>query len=117
MAGHRAAVCAVRKITSGDDLSITVTLYEGGVVYDASGKTVYAAFTDGRGRQIIGQTIQSAGTTGAAWGTGVIVCVFTAQQALALDRNSYFLEIQVVAGGLKSTWPLIPLEVQVGVIY
>lgn len=108
---------AVPILTPGDDASLAVTLFMAGVALNVTGTTIEAAIQDGLGCQMIAATTQSSSTSGASWSTGLVVVEFTAAQTAGLQRGDAFLEIQQTLGtGAKRTWPLIPLEIQAGVI-
>jgi hypothetical protein len=103
--------------TVGDDWAHKVTLYEDGVLKDVSSATaISAALQDHGGYTILASAACSSVATGAAWATGVVVLPFLAANTSAARPNEYLLEIQVTIGGLKQTWPLIPLMVQNGII-
>lgn len=107
----------VPTVTAGDDVRVTATLTKDGASYDASGATIYAAITDAKGATTyVGATAQSSGTTGADWASGVVVCAFGASTTGALPYGRCYLEIQVAKGGVTTTWPLIQLWSQRGVI-
>ena len=103
-------------VTAGDDLAISLTLYENGVAAVFTGGTISAAIQDGRGRQIVVSTAQSSSATGAAWATGVVVCEFARATTTGLSPIDAWLEIEVIRSGKKKTWPLFPIEVQQGSI-
>jgi hypothetical protein len=110
--------------TVGDDWAHKITLYEDGVLKDVSSASdISVALQDHGGWQVIAPTACASGATGAAWATGVVVLPFTAAttvlawRASTLSRqNEYLLELQVTLGGLRETWPLIPVLVQNGII-
>lgn len=103
-------------VTPGDDIAITRDLYEDGILANLTGATIYAALQNARGRQYIASTLQSSSASGAAWATGRVVVEFTAAQSIALRRGDAWLEIEVIRGGKKKTWPLFHIEVQQGSI-
>ncbi len=103
--------------TAGDDWAHAFTLWDNGAAKNVSAATdVSAAVQNMAGVSVISATACSSGAAGAAWATGVVVLPFTAAQTLALIRNQYRLEIQVTLAGAKTTWPLVPVEVQTGII-
>lgn len=103
-------------ITVGDDLALMQDLYENGVLVDVSAASIKASMQDGFGRILIAATVQSAAAVGAAWATGRVVCEFPASVSTQLVRGDAWLEIEVTRAAKKTTWPLIPFEVQLGSI-
>ncbi len=106
----------VAAATVGDDWALGFTLYDGGTVKNVSSATISAALQTNAGATAIAATALSSSATGAAWATGVVVAGFTAAQTAALSDGDYFLEIEVTLSGAKTTWPLVPVSVQAGVI-
>ena len=103
-------------VTPGDDLAISLTLYENGIAAVFTGATIYATIQNGQGRQIVASALQSSSATGASWGTGVVVCEFARANTTGLSPIDAWLEIEVIRSGKKKTWPLFPIEVQQGSI-
>ena len=103
-------------VTPGDDLAISLTLYESGIPAVLTGATIYAAIQDGLGRQIVSSAVQSSTATGASWPVGIVVCEFASANTTKLSPKDAWLEIEVIRGGKKKTWPLFPVEVQKGSI-
>lgn len=103
--------------TSGDDWRLGFTLWEAGSAKNVSAATaIQAALRTTSGETAIAATAQSAGTTGASWATGIVVAAFTASQTASLPAGDYQLEVEVTIGGVRTTWPLAAVSVQIGVI-
>jgi hypothetical protein len=104
-------------VTTGDDVLVTVTLYDNGAPVNVTAGSISACIQDGLGNQLVTSTAQSSGTAGASFSTGVVVCYFPASICGSLRRGDAWLEVQWTNGsGIKRTWPLIALEVQQGSI-
>lgn len=103
------------RAVAGDDWRLGVTLWENGAVFDASGATIKAALRDGNGFLALDAVAQSSSTTGATWASGVVVAAFPAATTAAVGREAeYYLELQVTtSGGLKKTWPWLPVLVTI----
>lgn len=104
------------RAVAGDDWRLGVNLWENGAVFDASGGTIKAALRDGNGFLVLDPVTQSSSTTGATWATGIVVVAFPAASTSAVAREAeYYLELQFTStvGGLKKTWPWLPVLVSV----
>jgi hypothetical protein len=109
---HHGRMPQVQIITPGDDLALVQDLYENGLLVDVSAATINAAIQDSFGNILIASTSQSSSASGAAWATGRVVCEFTSAQSAVLSRGNAWLEIEVIRSAKRTTWPLIPLDVQ-----
>jgi len=104
-------------ITASDDIVVTAYLSSGGSDVNCSASTIKAALQNGKGSTLIAGTAQSSATTGAAWATGVVVVVFPRTITAGLCVGDAYLEIEeTTSAGIRRTYPLVALEVQVGVI-
>lgn len=103
-------------ITTGDPIEVKLTLWNDGAIQSLVG-TVSAAVQDGNGNQLIAPTAQSSSQAGASWTTGVVVVWFPAS-VNSLTRGDAFIEVQytATADGVPRTWPLVPIQIQAGVI-
>jgi hypothetical protein len=92
-------------VTIGDDVTVLATLRRGGAVVNlASATSVKFAVKDALGR-LVGSVITAAsGDAGANWTTGVVACIFPAAATTAWAQDALTLEIQVIQGGVRSTW-------------
>lgn len=115
--GQLAITPRAAQATSGDDWRLGLTLWEAGLVKNVSAATaIQAALRTTAGDTAIAATAQSSATTGAAWGTGIVVAAFAAAATAVLPAGEYLLEIEVTLGGVRTTWPLVPVTVTRGVI-
>lgn len=104
-------------VSEGDDWCLGFTLWDNGAVKDVSGGTIKAAVQGLNGQVIIESVTQSSATTGAAWATGIVVIIIDADDTDTILPSEYRLEIEYTsAAGKRTTWPLIPIEVQGTVI-
>lgn len=97
---------------AGNDWRLGVTLYENGAALSVTGTTIEAVIRDANGYNLL-QATQSSSTTGASWGSGVVVLAFAAADTASFLRDvEYYVEIRVTAGdGTRKTWPLLPVLV------
>ena len=104
-------------ITAGDDVVLTAYLTSGGVDVDCSTSTISAALQSGKGITLVSPTAQSSATSGAVWGTGIVVVVFPRAITAGLNYGDAYLEVQeTTAAGILRTYPLVQIDVQIGVV-
>ena len=93
------------KIVTGDDVSLLVTLKKNGATFDMTGATVKAAIVDNsRSVKLTGDVAQSSGTAGADWANSLVAVRFSSTDTAITATGPAWIEIQVEAGGLKTTW-------------
>lgn len=104
-------------VSVGDDLNLGFTLWDDGAVKVLTGGTIKAAIQGLATNVIVAAVTQSSATTGASWGAGVVVIVIAAADMATVKPGEYRLEIEYTSSaGKRTTWPLIPLDVQGTVI-
>lgn len=115
--GQLAITPGYARATAGDDWAHVFTLWDNGAVKNvATASAISAAIQNMAGAVVVAETACASGATGAAWSTGQVALPFSASQTSGLIRNQYRIELQVTLGGVKTTWPLVPVEVQTGTI-
>ncbi len=64
--------------------------------------------------ELITDTTQDSGASGASWSTGVVILQFSAAQTVGLSPGDGFIEVAVVKGGLRLPYPDIPVTIEAG---
>lgn len=94
-------------IVTGDDIDLSVTLQtSGGSAVDVSAATSIkvALANPTRTASVAGPYTASSGTSGASWGSGVVVVRVPAADSAAITNASVLVEVQVVLGGATTTY-------------
>ena len=103
-------------ITKGDDVQWPVQLLLDSATFVIDpGAQVRAALTR-RGVTVGPVVTCSSGTAGADWATSLIVVVFTAAETSTMTTGQTTLEIEIVDGGITSTFRVPGVAVLHGVI-
>ena len=92
-------------IVIGDDLSMPVQLYKGGIEFAIPGTAdVQAAIVDrDRTEVLAGPVTCLEAATGADWSTSLIIADFPESESADITAGLVYLEIQVDDNG-KNTW-------------
>jgi hypothetical protein len=106
-------------ITTGDDVSIPVTLKKNGQTFNIglSAQVKVAIISADRSKQLTNDILCSSSAAGADWANSLVVVAIPSAETVNMivpSKGSVLLEIQVDDGG-KLTWT-VPLKVVKGVI-
>ncbi len=103
-------------VRAGYDYVGKYTFYLDGVPEDLSGASLIECSLKNAAKtvELITDTAQSNGATGASWASGVVVISFLAAQTVGLSPGDGFIEVAVVNGGLRIPYDDIPVIIEAG---
>lgn len=98
---------ATPEITTGDSISLSVTLYKGASTFAISGSGVVKAMlvSTNHRESYTAAVTQSSATPGADFAHSLVVVLFSAAATQDISyQGDALLEIQVADGGVTKTW-------------
>ena len=107
---------AIPLIRSGYDAKIMVRVRVDGTNENLTGATVEASLVDAtKTTELIVDTAQSSGTTGADWASGLVAVVFNAAATTALvAADVAYIELGITLSGTRLPCDSVPVRIEKG---
>ncbi len=103
-------------VRAGYDFIGQYTFYLDGIAEDLSSASLIECSlkNEAKTSELIADTSQNSGATGASWASGVVVIQFSAAQTVGLTAGNGYIEVAVVKGGLRLVYPDIAVVIEAG---
>lgn len=102
-------------LRTGYDFARAIRITSNGTNENLTGATIKASLKNAaKTTELITDTAQSSGATGADWSTGLVVITFTAASTAALTAGTAWIEISIVLSGTRLPTNDIAVDIQTG---
>lgn len=102
-------------IRSGYDVSILLRVRVDGANEDLSAATISASLVSAdKTSELIADTAQSSGATGASWADGLVAVVFPAASTTSLAIGTGNIELAIVKASVRLPCESIPVRIEKG---